>query len=91
MSAHYKLRSHSPLKTVLNRLGDAKPTVIAIRHTLWLPTTEGQDNPWIGTLTQLERILMLTFHKISIMRTQMTLKCTACKSHQPGSYYQGIG
>ena len=46
MSACHNLRSCSPLKTVLERTGDTKLTVIPIKYMLWLPTMEAQDNPW---------------------------------------------
>ena len=41
------LRLHSPLKTVFGKLGElTKPIATHIKHSLWLPTIEAQDNPF---------------------------------------------
>ena len=74
---------HSPLMTVLNRLGNTYQAYSNTYKTymLWLPTMGAQDNPWIGMLPQLERILMSTFHMINTMNTQDDFKNIEQENH----------
>ena len=72
MSAHRNLRSCFLFKTVLNKLGDSYQAYInTYKPTLWLHTTEAQDNLWIEILLNIQRILI--FQMITIMRTWIIL------------------
>ena len=57
MSAHCILRSHPPLKTVLNKVGDSYQTYInTYKYPIqWLLTMEAQDNPWDRDTTPYEQ------------------------------------
>ena len=73
MSACHNLRSHSPLKTVLNKLGDSYQTYVNTYKTCTIVTCHADtDNPWIGILLNMHRTLI--FQTITIMRTWIILR-----------------
>ena len=56
MSACHNLSSHSPLKTVLERIGDTYQAYCNTYKTHAMATTmEAWDNPWIKLLTWSEK------------------------------------